>query len=270
MTKAFKLLGLPAVGIALSTASFAQMTPIAGSGFNVDMIYENAATTTNTWSWDGWSGATTSPQGWDFMQQGEFGANGLNASGTITSLMANTGGNTVFQLASYTGPNAMVCFNANQTPIGVTTPVSSVTYTFTAGAHYDQLALLDAAGYGSRTENVQLNYADGSNTTVSVNFHDWFVGSAANVAVNTDRGHPNSANSNGWENQGGFGLFESDIAADQTKVLNSITLSASSSGDNGYFAAFAVSGHQTQAAPEPVTLIALGAGLLGLLLKKRS
>ena len=152
---------------------------------------------------------------------------GLPTNRTFVSA-ANS--NVTFQLQPYVGNNVLQ-------EDAATTTVASLT--LTNPGQYKNLSILDTGGGGAANYGFTLNFADGSSTIVSGKVApDWFNNTP--VAL----GGFNRVNVSGAFDPAGYNprLYEVDYtlaAADQTKILDSITFNYAS---GGFLSVFGVSG----------------------------
>jgi hypothetical protein len=158
----FKTYSLLAGCMALAAVASATFTPVTLTGFNQDVIANGVggANTSTTAAVDGSDFAFLAP---DFraIAGNPLPAASLPASGLINSVM--TSGLT-FQLANYTGNNALVLTAAN----------SSGTLTF--GTPYSgDVYVLGMAGNGPATANITVNFADATTQVFNnISFPDWY------------------------------------------------------------------------------------------------
>lgn len=146
----------------------AQVTPIAVTGFNNDAIAEGppSSLATTTLQVDGGSSNRVMYTN-AFRTFAGIAGGGLPDNGTITN-----GGDT-YQLANYTGNNALYVYRDEVRSLSLVTP-----------SNYARIRLLAFTTEGASSLNVSLSFTDG--TTVSYltgySLSDWFNG-AANVVL---------------------------------------------------------------------------------------
>jgi gliding motility-associated-like protein len=139
---------------------FAQYTPITVTGFNHDVVAESGTSslTTTTIQADGGS-SNKVMYTVGFRTTNSFGGGGIPDNGVITNGINN------FQMAPYTGNNALLL---QRTQTG--------TLTFTTPAQYSSLRILALSTEGVGRVNATVNFSDGTNFAglANVALNDWF------------------------------------------------------------------------------------------------
>lgn len=219
---------LTSINLSLSAQSY---VPLQVTGFSDDLIANGSqdvvGSTTHGFDWDGSGGANYYQSG--YMLNSITGCCGLPVSGLINS--SGTPG-VVYQLADYTGNNALLLINLNQ----------SGTLTFINPGVFDHISICAASAgtpHVPTTFTAQLNFSDSSNTTYSFSVPDWFetnpyptaiagIGRAFRV-TNTFQ--------NVTDNPKMFDCVIVLDSTDKTKILTSITCTKTVSNDRtGIFA----------------------------------
>ena len=141
------------------------LTPIAVSGWNRDLIIESTAIGP---PYTNYASEMNAGEGKGFYQTGlPSYAWGLPPSGGFVSMM---GDNTIFQFQPYTASNALV--------LSPDTGLTSGTLTLVTPAIYSRVAIVAHSGNGTNsTGPLTLNFQDGSTYVTTYNAPDWFNGS---------------------------------------------------------------------------------------------
>lgn len=163
-----------------------------------------------------------------------------------------------YQLQSYSANNAMMLTAASQTG----------TLTLQTPGRYSSLSLIGFCGFGDHGATVTLNFSDASSQEAAWSVTDWWNGAGSKPDAYTFA-RVDNRNNNGPISSTIFSMYELEIAveeANQSKLLESVTLSNTSLSGDESVNVFAMSG--TSAVPEPVTVGFLACGL-GLLMAVR-
>ncbi|ESU27372.1 Por secretion system C-terminal sorting domain containing protein [Flavobacterium limnosediminis JC2902] len=221
-----------------------QTIPIQ-SGFNADVIANgvgSASTSTNS-DVDGVSYAFVSR---DFQVTAASPAltYGLPVNGLINSAVSSPAGLS-YQLASYSGNNALRLQNTNDSgTLLLTNPLAAV-----------NLYMLATGGSGACTVNATVNFTDAtSQTFTNISISDWYGGS--NFAIQ-GIGRINISN-DGLESGGGTNprLYQIPLAisaGNQSKLIQSITVTKSGTGGIPNIFAFSADAYTSCPGPSNIT-----------------
>ncbi len=206
-------LGTGAVTLAGGTLRLSGLTasgatqPLTVTGWNADFIWGVSEPTAV-------GGSTYTLNDWVYYEKDASrngGLNGLPASGSFASAADPA---VSFQIEAYDALNTLIT---------TTTPA---TLSLDEPGKFATLNLLNAKGNATVTTTYTLNFADGSTTTGTFQPRDW----TSPNAITTSLARRSDSGGTYYNNAG---LSQADIvlsAADQQKVLNSITLSAAGGG----------------------------------------
>ncbi|MFO1513155.1 MAG: hypothetical protein U1F83_09625, partial [Verrucomicrobiota bacterium] len=231
---------LLAAGLTLvSKTRAADMTPVALTGFNGDVVIENTATGP---PYTSYAVRVNPGEVWIFYQSGLPGKSyGLPVDGSVLS---EIGDGTTFQFQSYTASNALLLNSS-----------AGTTGTLTLGTPetYSRVAVLAHSASGGGSANVTFNFADGTTWTTTYDAPDWFNG--VNYALSgTERISINDGSTGGAPGNPRFYQTTIDLAGQlgsSNRPLASITFNQVASA--GATAVYAVSGEV--ALPTPAVIL---------------
>jgi hypothetical protein len=246
-----------------TTAVVRQVSPIAVSGFNQDVVVEAGAVNDATTHYQGAITSSldgsTNKTGATFYEKGLPGTIGGLPSGG-TNFVSNDDPNATFALQSATGNNALE-LNKNN-PSG--------TLTLDTPTRLTQLAILATTGSGSYlSAPMTLHFANGRpDAVLAYSAGDWFGRDGAGLfgvdRVNVENGNPDSFTDNPRLYETSLDLTQFGLSDDP---ISSITFDfgGGTTGD-GNTEIFAVSG---TAVPEPAAVGLLLLGGIGTLASRR-
>ncbi|RXR24076.1 T9SS type A sorting domain-containing protein [Flavobacterium stagni] len=176
---------------------------------------------------------------------------GLPTNGLITSAVASPAGLT-YQLASYSANNALRLQNTNDSGTLVfTTPLAAV-----------NLYMLATSGSGASTVNVTVNYVDTTTETfTNLALSDWYGGT--NFAI-TALGRINRTNdvleTGGGNNPRLYQIPIAISAANQSKLIQSVTITKTGTGGIPNIMAFSVDAYTSCSGPTNITYVSSNDG----------
>jgi hypothetical protein len=238
-------------GLSQGNAQNLQTMPIQ-SGFNADVVANGIGSSALSTSNDV-DGVNYNFVSRDFQLTSTSAAltYGLPTSGLITSAVAAPTGLT-YQLASYSANNSLRLQNANDSGTLIfTTPLAAV-----------NLYMLATSGSGASTVNVTVNYVDTTTESfTNLSLSDWYGGT--NFAI-TALGRINRTN-DVLETGGGTNprLYQIPIAisaANQSKLIQSVTITKSGTGGIPNIMAFSADAYTSCQGPTNITYVSSNDG----------
>jgi hypothetical protein len=229
------------LGVTMATLGWsADMTPLALTGFNRDVVIESTASGP---PYTGFAERLNPTENNVFYESGLPGKiYGLPVSGSFVSAV---GDNTTFQFQPYTANNALV--------LSSDTGLTEGTLTLTAPETFGRIAIVANSASGGGAASVTLNFADGTSFATSYNAPDWFNQSGF-ALQGTERIDLISGNTSGGATNPRFYQTSLDLVAllgAGNKPIASITFGKVLTA--GATAVYAVSGEI--APPAPTTIL---------------
>jgi hypothetical protein len=199
--------------------TFAQVyRTIPLSGFNADVVANGPGSATSSTT------ALVDITGYSLVAlnftnpSGQSPTSALPNSGTITSAVTSTPGLT-FQLAAYTGSNALRL-----------TSTGSGTLTFTTPQAAEQIFVLGFTGNGPSTATITVKFTDGTNQIFSgQSFADWYGGSNYAIQGISRVNRSTSAIENLTTNPRLYQIMLTLSAANKTKNIQSVMVTKTTS-----------------------------------------
>jgi hypothetical protein len=244
-TRAYLLIALVSAAITQLDARVraAACKPLALTGWNADVVYENASPTSAT-SFDLLNQRQPDSPVSAWFESGLDGhADGLPSSRKIIS---SAGTNVVFELQPYNTNNVLLLSNAKLTgKLVLREPVA-----------YQALFILAAAGGGDAAVTLQLQFSDGKDSdAISCPVPDWFTAAESKLTKNqaiAGLGRSNGKQGFEYEEHGddAFGLYQVGIDLKKLgyegKTIQSMTFKKGTGGNTA--GVFAITGEQSNPA----------------------
>ena len=227
---------IPRVYSATTSDTYVPLT--VASGYNVDVIAEGSPASSYT------STSFDSPiNSFNvFYSTSFYSVGGLPASGALTSRSSSP---VQYQLAPYNQNNC----------IKLTSSSPTGTLSFTTIGSYSSISLLGASANGDGTFRVRLNYTDGTYTEATFTARDWFYNDGY-VITSLGRVSRQTNTIEAETFDGGPRLYQYQVAANNTKLLSSITLTRlSGTSSDTATGILAISGIVASGTPDQVTAI---------------
>jgi hypothetical protein len=268
--KKMMLLATVAMLTFMASPGLAQVSPISVTGWNHDLVINDPApyNLSVTGTMDGGFGQVENQawveEGYYTVWNGTVGVPNTFVEGLVAGTHASLTGNGTFEFQNFTGNNTVGLDGGQSGVLTLTTPAS-----------YKSIALYGASGFGAKTADVLLTFADSSTTLLKVANGsgigtDWF-NTSADKAFEA-KGRASNKSEEGYtilfyQQNDIIGINESFFAltaADQAKLLTSVTIT-NTGGDR--MAVFAISGQQV---PEPASIALLGLSGIFALVRRTS
>lgn len=231
------------LGISNTKAQYYSTAPIS-SGFNADVIANgvgDASTVTNN-DVDGVSYAFVA-QNYLLTATSTALTYGLPTSGSFVSAVTSTP-NLSYEFASYSANNALRLAATNDAgTLTLTTPVAAY-----------NLYILATSGSGSSTISAQINFSDGtSQTATGLALADWYNGSGyALQGIGRIKRTDSSLENGGGTNPRLYQIAVNIDAANQTKLIQSVTITKTAGTGLPNIFAFSVNQYTTCPAPTAI------------------
>lgn len=216
--------GIAVLGLGLVEVPMAhgQAQPIALTGYDTDVIIDADKSVRFANAFDGGAGSEGGTAWYENGATDDRGVlrddDGLTLNAPIVSA---TGSGATYQLQPANGKNSLRLDGFNDT---------TKTLTLVTPAAYSQLFILAAGGSGGNNMTTgTVHYADGSSLAFTYTCWDWCNNSShAEAAIpNLGRGGIGSDNLGfGYLHECYFGLYETAIATDNTKMVTSVDFDA--------------------------------------------